>query len=74
MELRQTGRAVTPFEGLAVFVEILRGVGFAEQVRGAMRFELKVPNAIPAVETYGGLCGFNDGRSKAGLLKAEQAF
>jgi hypothetical protein len=52
VELRETARAVTPFGGLAVFVEFLRRVGFTEQVREAMPFELKSPNAIPAVETY----------------------
>lgn len=52
VELRETMRAVTPFGGLTVFLEFLRRVGFAEQIRGAMPFELKSPNAIPAVETF----------------------
>ena len=77
VELRQTGRAVTPFGGLAVFGEFLRRVGFAEQVREAMPFELKSPNAIPAVETYTafvisvviGARRF----AQAGLLKTDQA-
>jgi hypothetical protein len=77
VELRETARAVTPFGGLAVFVEFLRRVGFAEQVRAAMPFELKSPNAIPAVETYTafvisvvvGARRF----AQAGLLKADQA-
>ena len=33
--LRQTAKAVTPFGGLVVFVEFLRKVGFAEQVKAA---------------------------------------
>ena len=35
-----------------MFLEFLRRVGFTEQVRGAMPFELRSPNAIPAVETF----------------------
>jgi hypothetical protein len=77
VELRETARAVTPFGGLAVFVEFLRRVGFAEQVREAMPFELKSPNAIPAVETYTafvisvvvGARRF----AQTGLMKADQA-
>jgi hypothetical protein len=52
VELRQTAKAVTPFGGLLVFLEFLRKVGFAEQVKGAMSFELRSANAIPAVETF----------------------
>lgn len=52
VELRQTVKAVTPFGGLVVFLEFLRKVRFSEQVSGAMPFELKSPNAIPAAETF----------------------
>lgn len=51
VELRQTPRAVTPFGGLAVFVDLLKRVGWTEQVRGAILFELRSPTAIPAAET-----------------------
>jgi hypothetical protein len=51
VELRGTPKAVTPFGGLAVFVEFLRQIGFAEQVKRRMPFELKSPNAIAPVET-----------------------
>ena len=77
VELRQTVKAVTPFGGLVVFLEFLRKVGFAEQVKGAMPFELKSPNAIPAVETFTafvisvvvGARRF----AQAGLVKADKA-
>lgn len=77
VELRQTVKAVTPFGGLVVFVEFLRKVGFAEQVKAAMPFELRSPNAIPAVETFTafvvavvvGARRF----AQAGLVKADQA-
>lgn len=77
VELRQTVKAVTPFGGLVVFWEFLRKVGFAEQVKGAMPFELRSPNAIPAVETFTafvvsvvvGARRF----AQAGLVKADKA-
>ena len=77
VELRQTPKAVTPFGGLAVFVEFLRQIGFAEQVKRAMPFELKSPNAIAPVETFTafvvavvvGARRF----AQAGLVKADQA-
>jgi hypothetical protein len=77
VELRQTPKPVTPFGGLVVFLEFLRKVGFAEQVQRAMPFELKSPNAIPAVETFTafvvsvvvGARRF----AQAGLVKADQA-
>jgi hypothetical protein len=77
VELRQTPKPVTPFGGLVVFLEFLRKLGFAEQVQRAMPFELKSPNAIPAVETFTafvvsvvvGARRF----AQAGLVKADQA-
>lgn len=77
VELRQTPKAVTPFGGLAVFVEFLGKIGFAEQVKRAMPFELKSPNAIAPVETFTafvvavvvGARRF----AQAGLVKADQA-
>jgi hypothetical protein len=77
VELRQTPKPVTPFGGLVVFVEFLRQVGFAEQVRTAMPFELKSPNAIPAVETFTAfVVSVVVGARRfahAGLVKADQA-
>jgi hypothetical protein len=77
VELRSTRRAVTPYGGLVVFGEFLRRVGFAERVRAALPFELKSPNAIPAVETYTAfvLSVLVGARrfAQAGLLKADQA-
>ena len=50
--LRETGRSVTPYGGLAVLVEYLKKIGYAEQVRRTMPIESKSPNAIPPVEIY----------------------
>jgi hypothetical protein len=77
VELRQTPKAVTPFGGLVVFVEFLQKVGFAEQVNRAMPFELKSPNAIPAVETFTAfvMAVMVGARrfAQAGLVKADKA-
>ncbi|HEX2522824.1 MAG TPA: IS1380 family transposase [Terriglobia bacterium] len=77
VELRQTVKAVTPFGGLVVFLEFLRKVGLAEQVRGAIPFELKSPNAIPPVETFTAfLVSVVVGArrfAQAGVVKADQA-
>jgi hypothetical protein len=77
VELRQTVKAVTPFGGLVVFVEFLRKVGFAEQVQAAMPFQLRSPNAIPAVETFTAfVVSVVVGARRfahAGLVKADQA-
>ncbi|MGH9404047.1 MAG: IS1380 family transposase, partial [Terriglobia bacterium] len=50
--LRQTPRAVTPFGGLSVCIEFLKGIGFPERVVGDMPVCLKSNNAIPAGETF----------------------
>jgi Transposase DDE domain group 1 len=50
--LRQTRRAVTAFGGLSVFIEFLKQIGFPEQVRRDLPFDLNSPNAIPAEETF----------------------
>jgi hypothetical protein len=59
------------------FLEFLRKVGFAEQINRAMPFELRSPNAIPAVETFTAIGGFCDGGARrfaqAGLVKADKA-
>jgi Transposase DDE domain group 1 len=51
VEIRETPRAVTPYGGLAVFVEFLRKIGYAGVVRQALPFELRSPNAIDPAET-----------------------
>ena len=50
--LRQTPRAVTPFGGLSVFIEFLRKIGYAQQVRGHLPVHVQSPNAIPPEETF----------------------
>ncbi len=50
--LRETGRAVTPYGGMAVMAEYLKKIGYAEQLRQAMPIETKSPNAIPPVDIY----------------------
>lgn len=50
--LRETGRAVTPYGGVAVLAEYLQKIGYAEQLRQAMPIESKSPNAIPPVDIY----------------------
>ena len=50
--LRETGRAVTPYGGVAVLAEYLKKIGYVERVREAMPIESKSPNAIPPVDIY----------------------
>ncbi len=50
--LRDTGRPVTPYGGLAVFVEYLGKIGYAEAIRRYMPISLSSPNAIDPVETF----------------------
>ena len=50
--LRETQRAVTPHGGLAVFVEYLERIGYAEAIRKHMPIFLTSPNAIDPVETF----------------------
>ncbi|MGB7593360.1 MAG: hypothetical protein WCD04_17625 [Terriglobia bacterium] len=49
--LRQTPRAVTPFGGLAVFIEFLGKIGFGKQIREHMPVHLTSPNAIDPAQT-----------------------
>lgn len=77
VELRETPRAVTPFGGLVVFLQFLSKVGYAEQVKGCLPFQLTSPNAIDPVETFTAfLISVLAGArrfAQAGLLKADQA-
>ena len=50
--LRDTDRPVTPFGGLCVLVDFLRGTGFASAVESAMPFSMKSNNAIAPAETF----------------------
>jgi hypothetical protein len=69
VELRETPRAVTPFGGMVVFLEFLRKVGYAEQVRGTMPFQLRSPNAIDPAETFSKLTGDPGCAQAAGFLR-----
>ena len=51
VKLTQTPRAVTPFGGLASFLEFLQRRGFAQQVQTHLPWRLKSPNAIPLAHT-----------------------
>jgi len=77
VELRETPRAVTPFGGLVVFLEFLSKVGYVEQVKGCLPFQLTSPNAIAPVETFTAfLISVLAGArrfAQAGLVKADQA-
>src|SRR5947199_7944370 len=50
--LRETGRAVTPFGGVAVFVAYLRKVGFVEKLRQCMPICWRSPNQIEPAATF----------------------
>ena len=50
--LRDTQRAVTPYGGLAVFIEYLRRVGYSETIHTLMPVCMTSPNAIDPSETF----------------------
>ncbi len=50
--LRDTQRAVTPYGGLAVFVEYLRKIEYAETIRKFIPIQFTSPNAIDPTETF----------------------
>lgn len=50
--VRQTERAVTPWGGVAVFVQFLKQIGFTEAVTRHLPVELTSPNAIAPVQTF----------------------
>jgi hypothetical protein len=50
--LRETGRAVTPFGGVAVFIAYLRKVGFVEKLRQCMPICWRSPNQIEPAATF----------------------
>src|SRR5438270_14043842 len=49
--LRETGRAVTPFGGVTVFVAYLRQVNFVEKLRQCMPICWRSPNQIEPAAT-----------------------
>jgi len=50
--LRETKRAVTPYGGLAVFLEFLQKIGYSNAVRTQLPVQLISPNAIDPTETF----------------------
>jgi hypothetical protein len=50
--LRETKRAVTPYGGLAVFVEYLQRIGYSDAIRNFIPVQLTSPNAIDPAETF----------------------
>jgi hypothetical protein len=50
--LRQTERAVTPWGGMAVFVQFLNRIGFRDAVVQSLPIQLESPNAIAPVQTF----------------------
>jgi hypothetical protein len=50
--LRETKRAVTPFGGLAVFVEYLKTIGYATKLSQHMPISYGSPNSIDPTETF----------------------
>ncbi len=51
VKLTPTPRAVTPFGGLAGFLEFLQRPGFARRVQTHLPWRLTSPNAIPLAHT-----------------------
>jgi hypothetical protein len=52
VELREAKRALTPWEVLAVFVQLLLKVEFVEAVERHLPLVLTSPNAIDLVQTF----------------------
>ena len=50
--LRETQRAVTPFDGMAVFILFLGKIGFVEAVRQHMPIHWRSPNHIDPTSTF----------------------
>ena len=75
--VRQTERAVTPWGGVAVFVEFLNKIGFTATVEQTIPIQLDSPNAIPPVHTFTAFvmavaCGARR-FAHAGLLRTDRA-
>jgi hypothetical protein len=75
--LRETKRAVTPYGGLAVFVEYLRKIGYSDAIRKFIPVHLTSPNAIDPAETFTAfLISVLSGARRfahAGLLRLDKA-
>jgi hypothetical protein len=75
--LRETKRAVTPYGGLAVFVEYLRKIGYSDAIHKFIPVQLTSPNAIDPAETFTAfLISVLSGARRfahAGLLRLDKA-
>lgn len=75
--LRETKRAVTPWGGMAVFVQFLKKIGFTDAVEQALPIQLNSPNAIAPVQTFTAfLIAVASGARRfahAALLRTDQA-
>jgi hypothetical protein len=75
--LRETKRAVTPYGGLAVFVEYLKRIGYSNAIHTHMPVCLNSPNAIDPTETFTAfLISVLSGARRfahAGLLRLDKA-
>lgn len=75
--LKDTKRAITPYGGLAVFVEYLRKIKYSEIIRTRIPIHLTSPNAIDPTETFTAfLVSVLSGARRfahAGLLRLDKA-
>lgn len=75
--LRGTERPVTPWGGLAIFLEFLGRIGYAQAVKRSMPVELRSPNAIDPAHTFTAfLVSVLAGARRfahAGLIRADRA-
>jgi Transposase DDE domain group 1 len=75
--VRETKRAVTPWGGIAIFVQFLKGIGYTEAVEKAMPIQMNSPNAIAPAHTFTTfLMAVAVGARRfahAGLLRTDQA-
>ena len=70
-------REITPFGGLAVFIEYLRKIGYSDAIRKFIPVQLTSPNAIDPAETFTAfLISVLSGARRfahAGLLRLDKA-
>jgi hypothetical protein len=50
--VRETKRAVTPWGGIAILVQFLKGIGYIEAGGDAMPIQMNSPNAIALAQTF----------------------
>ena len=68
---RESPRPITPFGGLAVFVEFLRDLDLVAQIQRQLPFTLRSPNAIPPEQTF---TAFLPAHHKVRCLRADSGF